>query len=530
MPLTPKLEREVARYRKARGLPEVQERLHDTWWLLRQLKVRTKLGALVNLELRCEQEEIVAEWLAGMDLTIAKARQIGCTTIIAALFFIEWLRTEDPILLMQLAHKADVAREILKMHRVFLDSLPPILRPPLLGDSKTELVRADCGARLAVDTARGDGGLRSLTVHRLHISEYAFCPDPGELRAASMSAVPAHPNGRIVLESTANFRGDALHQEFTSDDRTPTTTLLFFPWSKHDDYRAEPAPGFTRTAEEDQLVDAYGLDDQQLQWRRNTISRLKDPQKFRREYPLTLDDAYSGFSGQWLDMSKLPITRLPVDLPGPCILRQPEAGHRYLVIVDCSAGVGADPQACLVLDVDYLRPCMVFADPKCASSDFAGVISDVSRRYRATVVVERNHWSDDVITLLQEWKVPLWYRMADGEAAGEPGFVTTDQTRRTALATLRRLLETNRITEMDTLSVDLLSSAKVAENGKIEFPRKRATGTSSTKHHGDLVMCWAIGVTVAEDMPIPASDRPKMNLMDKHIATTRAKRILASDW
>ena len=58
-------------------------------------------------------------------------------------------------------------------------------------------------------------------------------------------------------------------------------------------FRSETPPeDFKRTAEENRLCELHGLDDAQLYWRRLKIAELRSEDHFKREYPLTPDEAF----------------------------------------------------------------------------------------------------------------------------------------------------------------------------------------------------------------------------------------------
>jgi hypothetical protein len=95
------------------------------------------------------------------------------------------------------------------------------------------------------------------------------------------------------MESTANAFGDQFHQLWRKAEAGESEFLsIFLPWSIEPGYRAEPGPDFKRTSEEQELARLHGLDDSQLQWRRNKIRQLGDVKLFMREYPLTAVEAF----------------------------------------------------------------------------------------------------------------------------------------------------------------------------------------------------------------------------------------------
>jgi hypothetical protein len=67
---------------------------------------------------------------------------------------------------------------------------------------------------------------------------------------------------------------------------------IFVPWYWQDEYRRAVPDGFALDAEEIEYAALYGLDLQQMAWRRNKIGELKDPILFKQEYPATAAEAF----------------------------------------------------------------------------------------------------------------------------------------------------------------------------------------------------------------------------------------------
>jgi len=67
---------------------------------------------------------------------------------------------------------------------------------------------------------------------------------------------------------------------------------VFLPWSLDPGYRREVGPDFVMDAEESKLAELYGLDKEQLSWRRAKIAQLGSAQFFAQEYPLNPAEAF----------------------------------------------------------------------------------------------------------------------------------------------------------------------------------------------------------------------------------------------
>ena len=278
------------------------------------LKIRSKTGQIVPFLLNQPQrrlyEVIREQWRKGkpVRIIILKARQMGFSTLTEAIIF--WLAvTAFNVECMIVAHTDEATKNLFRMSKRFFDNLPEKLKPMQQSSNAQELVFArpsrhrgkgqGLGSRIRCATAGGDGIGRSYTLKALHLSELAFWPgDKLDTLTGLLQAVPDLPGTLIVIESTANGYEEfkKLWDKAVAAQREGREDFIpvFFAWHEMDEYRRTPPPGFTRTEEEEALSQAFGLDDEQLAWRRWCIDNNcgGDLDKFRQEYPATPDEAF----------------------------------------------------------------------------------------------------------------------------------------------------------------------------------------------------------------------------------------------
>lgn len=368
-------------------------------YIQRFLRIRTKDNTVVPLIFNPPQqrlyEAIRQQWSQGkpVRIIILKARQMGFSTVVDAMLF--WLAaTAAYTECMIIAHKDEATRNLFRMIQRFYELLPEPLKPMTRSSNAQELTfdkplrdksdRRGLGSRIRCATAGGSGVGRSYTLRAVHASEFAFWPgDKLETLTGLVQAVPDRPGTMIIIESTANgyneFKklwDDAVAaQEKGTDGYIP----VFFPWSEMPDYRRKPLPGFRRTRQEQELAQVYGLDDEQLAWRRWCIATQcqGDEDLFRQEYPSSPDEAFIATGRCVFDKPSLVLRRRQVqklpwqqgqfritfgpddrivswqwvpDPKGPIrILAHPEAGVPYVLGAD-TAGTGSDWFAGHVLD------------------------------------------------------------------------------------------------------------------------------------------------------------------------------------
>ena len=297
-------------------------------YIERFLKIRTKDGELKPLIMNAPQrrlyEAIRKQWDKGkpIRIIILKARQMGFSTVTEAILF-AITATNFNVETMIVAHEEKSTANLFRMSQRFYEELPDQLKPKRKTVNARELVfdtsagnGRGLGSRIRCATAGGKGVGRSSTLSCLHLSEFAFWP--GEKRqtfSGLVQAVPDRPGTVIIIESTAN--GYDVFKEMwdaaveAERNGTDGYTPIFFAWYEMEEYRRPPLPGFQRTAEEEEMAKTFGLDDEQLAWRRWCIATNcgGDVDLFRQEYPATPEEAFIA-TGQCVFDKKILVMRL----------------------------------------------------------------------------------------------------------------------------------------------------------------------------------------------------------------------------
>ena len=120
----------------------------------------------------------------------------------------------------------------------------------------------------------------------------------------------------MVIESTANYFNDAHHQEvLKAQSGLASWNFLFFPWCRHEEYYLDLPEEHTYELDQEELEiqDLYDLSVEQLYWRKKKIEKI-GWEKFSREYPLTIEEAYQQLGDsyfkrrdlQYVDMIMVP--------------------------------------------------------------------------------------------------------------------------------------------------------------------------------------------------------------------------------
>jgi len=289
------------------------------------LKIRDKDGKLINLKLKPAQEKLYnlmkAEHEAGrpVRIVILKARQLGFSTVIEALFFQD-AATRELVRTLIVAHTADATANLFKMNKLFYDKLPRPLKPMIRNSNAQEILfenptrdpqekerHPGLMSSIRCVPAVGENVGRSSTLTNVHASEVAFWGNINDTMDALFQAVPDSPDTAIVVETTPN--GFNSFKKFWDDTVAGKTGFVpvFFPWFEDPEYRKPVPPNTEWTDEELKLKEAYNLDEEQLSWRRWCIAaNLRgDAEKFKQEYPSCPEEAFLMSGNPFFDVKTI---------------------------------------------------------------------------------------------------------------------------------------------------------------------------------------------------------------------------------
>jgi hypothetical protein len=266
----------------------------------------TEAGQLIPLTPNWAQREYLAVIERELSdkqrarIIILKARQLGLSTITeACMFALSFMIHRYRGLV--LSHDNDSAQHLLSMTQTFWDEFWAKELYDTKYEARNMLSWAQNRSQIRVATANNTKAGRSKTIDFLHASEVAFWDKPFELMTGMSKSIHQTPGTVIVLESTANGRGNYFHQMWEEavtgeNDFIP----LFFPWHKHPEYTASflglsvshlLRGGLT---EDERVLRRIGVDDDHLAWRRWAIRNLcsNKPLDFMQEYPTTPEEAF----------------------------------------------------------------------------------------------------------------------------------------------------------------------------------------------------------------------------------------------
>ena len=286
---------------------EKRKRLRDDleFYARNCLKIRTKSGKVVpflfNKAQRYIHERLEEQKrrTGKVRALILKGRQQGCSTYIGARFYhrTSWTKGLRTFIL---THEDQATQNLFEMVNRYHEHCPVFVKPSTGASNAKELYFDKLDSGYKVGTAGTKAVGRSSTIQMFHGSEAGFWPNADSHKAGVLQAIPDEPGTEVVMESTANGVGNQFHQDWQDAEAGNGEFIaIFVPWYWQDEYRKDAGPDFVMTDEERKYAEAYGLDVDQIAWRRNKITELKDATLFKQEYPATAAEAFqmSGHDG-----------------------------------------------------------------------------------------------------------------------------------------------------------------------------------------------------------------------------------------
>lgn len=350
-----------------------------------------------------------------------KPRQIGRSTLECAYNFYYTYWARDAVRTLVVAHEAEATDAIFSKIRHFNESLPTRLCRPTERSNKKELIFSDTKAGFRCLTAGGRGQGRAWTYQRLHADELAYWPNDDAVWASVTATLDKNgKHYRTSILSTADGPGNLFHQKVmdaleASRQGDPRVRFRFFKWSDHQAYRMSPPEGWEPTHEEWELAHIHGLDAAQLYWRHSTIHGVDGIglKRFRREFPLTIEDGFMVFDGAWFDGDYLNevLSSISPREGEMRIYERPELGMQYAIGADPSWCNGGDYAVAQVLSRDGKQVATLSCNEG-GEARFALKLIELHLMYnKARVLVESNPGGAGpvVIKALKGESIPLWY-------------------------------------------------------------------------------------------------------------------------
>jgi len=412
-------------------------------------------------------------------IAIVKARQLGISTVIRAYCFWEYYTSRAYYSSMCAAHNDDLAKSLLEMDSFFLHGLPTAITRPLEVNNQKHMKFSWNGSEVRSHTAGSRKQSRGYTVHTAHLSEYAYYDDA----ATYLGSVLASTNGgKVILESTPSHYEDPLHKIVTSN--SPEWEIVFLPWYSFPGYRETPPGDFSRTEEEEELADAFLLTDDQLYWRRKKMSSYDDPWLFKRDYPITIEEAWTLGEDNYFTESQL--RNLTVFTAREDYYEiKPDGLAKYVIGVDPAGGTGQDYSSAYVLDRTSGSIAAYYVNNKLNIRDFTNRVVGLARKYNnAFIHYELNNHGHAFSECLHN----LQYNFA-------APFLTTSSSKVTLFDGLRAAISHGRVINIDQY---LAAELRWLEKHPQGLAPKHPSGK-----HDDRVISFALAIEAFKHTQAP---------------------------
>jgi hypothetical protein len=511
-------------------------------FIRRNLFIRTKKGPIVRFRPNSIQQVYAAMKAKALAegkpprFLVLKYRRGGISTWEQAESF-HRICTKEGQHAVTLAHETDSTETIFEISTLFYERMDPLRRPKRKTKNKRELNFPSLRSKFYIGTAGQVGFGRGATIQKVHGSEVAKWP--GGIRGVKdlmAGLTEAATDGEVVLESTANGMGNWFQMTFYEATKGANNwTPIFLAWYMDPTNRIplEPGERITPTDKEKVVVEAYGLDAEQLKWRRAKIKELGD--LFPQEYPEDWVTAFMVTGHLWFSQTilrdLLPLCGEPVDdmelmergldpdlIDGIEVWHPPAEDGKYFIGADCSEGIeGMDFSCGAVLDMEG-RQCAALHG-YWPEEEYGHLLALLGYWYnRAKIAVEANEHGHSVLnTLMNREHYPRLYKHRDydnrGQGRPKMGWQTNGKTRPILLSELKEAVHQNL---MEINHQDFLGECfTFMDNGKGKFEARSGT-------HDDTVMAWgiawqarkrgAVGVSVrslGEELPKPEEKKEK---------------------
>lgn len=502
-------------------------------------KITDKKGNLIKFKFNKQQQAIYDVIRKDKEngkpsrIIILKGRQFGVSTFTDC-FLVSRIMTRFNTNAMIVAHDSQSTANLYGICKRAYQNLPQELKPMTKYDSMNQLVFDNpdstgpkgLNSSLRVATAGAEDIGRSLTIHYLHMSEFAFWKKQAEQYLGLIQTVPYDVNTLVVIESTANG-----YDEFKKiwdkavageNDFTP----LFFSWLDFEEYQM-PYTWFKLTQEEKEFMTTHKCTLEQITWRRYAIETLAggDIDKFNQEYPTTPQDAFISSGRPYFDtqliskhLNKCMKGKKGYILNGKIIednssditfYQEVQEGVPYVLGGD-TAGDGSDYNVAWVINniTDEIVCKYRTLDDE---SIFTETINELGRYYNnALVGLEVNFSTYPTKTLDEKYHYPNLYVRERFDTYQEKyvkafGFNTTRRTRPLILANLKDYVN-NDITKL--ADEDLLNEMRVFHKDEKGKPQ------ALDGYHDDCIMALAITYWIRDQQtrikqePIEIEERP----------------------
>ena len=442
---------------------------------------------------------------------ILKARQQGISTYCAGRVF--WKSYFTPYARsVVMAHDSATSDALFAMSKNLIKNMEGELAPEEIRSNAKEIIinspamgDKEATASYRLYTAGSPEAGRGTTPTIAHLSEVAFWQHDAKILAGLFQGISQAAGTEVILESTANGAQGEFYRLWKGAINGDNEYIpIFLPWFITPEYRRDAPEGMVLTVEEEEQVEKYGLDNDQLFWRRLKIAE-GGKLKFQQEYPCTADEAFimSGsnvFNTQKLD-SLIPRPHQRQSEWDPAskmfdahregnlyIYDYPKWEEPYVVGADVSLGVGQDYSSAVILNNKF-EVVAVYRNNRIDPAQWGELLFYLGRYYNnAFMAVESNSMGIATLQKLDHMGYINLYKQTkvanvSNEEGERLGFRTTSATKPAIIGNLKNLIDNDGVMIPSPTVIQELKDYIATDTGKTEA----APGC-----HDDTVIALAI--------------------------------------
>jgi hypothetical protein len=439
---------------------------------------------------------------------ILKARQMGISTYSTSRVY--WKSYFNPFnKSVVMAHDSATSDALFNMSRNIIDYMSEEFRPVLKKSNAKEIhfEHNDSGYRLY--TAGSPEAGRGTTPTIAHLSEVAFWTHDEKILAGLFQGISQAEGTEVILESTANGVGNSFHKLWLGAVAGENEYIpIFVPWFLMEEYRRTTPENFKPTEDEERLKKAYGLDDEQIYWRRLKISE-SGLAKFKQEYPASAEEAFIVSGSSVFDLEKVNAL-----VPQPIIsirefdhisrmFEQKDQGsleiyrhftheEPFVIGADTSLGVGRDYSTAVVMNANR-QVAAVYRNNRIDPSKFGDLLFYLGRYFNnALLAVENNSMGIATLNRLVQMEYQnLYYQTKIANVSKEEGtrvgWRTTSASKPAIIGFLKNAIENGDIWIPSRTIIHELSTYITDDNGSM---------SAAPGYYDDTVIATAIALEV----------------------------------
>jgi len=440
------------------------------YFIRKYIKIINLDKGLVNFDMYKFQENMV-NTIHNNRFTIAKLpRQSGKSTTVVS-YILHYILFNPEVNVAILAHKQEIARELLGKLKVAYEYLPKWLQQGVLEWNKGSIVLENKSKVKA--SATSSSAIRGGSFNLIFLDEFAYVPPniADDFYASAYPTISSGSDTKVLIFSTPN--GLNMYYKIWTDAEEKRNS--FVPISVH-------------------WSDLPGRDQN---WKKQQISNTSAEQ-FRVEYECD----FIGSTNTLIAATKLKsmVYKTPISKneQGLSIYEYPYKDHIYVMSVDTSRGAGFDYHAFTVIDITEIpyKVVATFKNNELSPMIYPNAIYPIAQKYNdAYVLVEINDIGGQVADILYnelEYENMLMSSFRGrkgqtldggfGSSQTQLGVRTTKPIKRIGCSILKSMIEDDKLLISDLYIIQEL----------VSFVAKSASYEADTGHNDDLVMCLVL--------------------------------------